>query len=107
MAFVVPPNAVHIGMGADYYDSGESSMSYGLEDITRYPVLFAELLRRGYSDEDVKKIFMSVAVKVRPSPEVEIVGLHAVRRFALAEHLISRRQAHLQRCNDLGGDVVL
>ncbi len=46
----------HIGMGADYYDSGESSMSYGLEDITRYPVLFAELLRRGYSDEDVKKI---------------------------------------------------
>lgn len=31
-------------------------MSYGLEDVTRYPVLFAELLRRGYSDEEVKKI---------------------------------------------------
>lgn len=46
----------HVGIGADYYDSGESSMSYGLEDVTRYPVLFAELLRRGYSDEEVKKI---------------------------------------------------
>ena len=43
-------------MGSDFYDSGESSMSYGLEDITRFPVLFAELLRRGYTDEEVKKI---------------------------------------------------
>ena len=28
----------------------------GLENVTRYPYLFAELLRRGYSDEDVMKI---------------------------------------------------
>jgi len=31
-------------------------MVYGLQDVTRYPYLFAELLRRGYSDEDIKKI---------------------------------------------------
>ena len=31
-------------------------MAIGLEDVTRYPYLFAELLRRGYSDDDVLKI---------------------------------------------------
>jgi membrane dipeptidase len=46
----------HIGIGADYYDVKESSMVPGLGNVTRYPYLFAELLRRGYSDEDVMKI---------------------------------------------------
>ena len=31
-------------------------MAEGLENVTRYPYLFAELLRRGYSDDDVLKI---------------------------------------------------
>jgi membrane dipeptidase len=31
-------------------------MAAGLENVTRYPYLFAELLRRGYSDEDLLKI---------------------------------------------------
>ena len=46
----------HVGIGADYYNSGEDSMAAGLENVTRYPHLFAELLRRKYSDEDVRKI---------------------------------------------------
>ena len=46
----------HVGIGADYYDDGRTSMAEGLENVTRYPHLFAELLRRGYSDEDVMKI---------------------------------------------------
>lgn len=46
----------HVGIGADFYDRGASSMAEGLENVTRYPYLFAELLRRGYSDEDVLKI---------------------------------------------------
>jgi len=46
----------YIGIGSDFFDSGETSMAYGLQDVTRYPYLFAELLRRGYSDEDIKKI---------------------------------------------------
>ena len=28
----------------------------GLEDVSKYPALFAELLRRGYSDNDIAKI---------------------------------------------------
>jgi membrane dipeptidase len=46
----------HVGIGADFYDEGAGSMVPGLENVTRYPYLFAELLRRGYSDEDVMKI---------------------------------------------------
>jgi membrane dipeptidase len=46
----------HIGIGADFYDAGRDSMAEGLDDVSRYPYLFAELLRRNYSDEDVRKI---------------------------------------------------
>jgi membrane dipeptidase len=46
----------HVGIGADFYDDGAGSMVPGLQNVTRYPYLFAELLRRGYSDEDVMKI---------------------------------------------------
>lgn len=46
----------HVGIGADFYDDGATSMVAGLENVTRYPYLFAELLRRGYSDDDVMKI---------------------------------------------------
>ncbi len=28
----------------------------GLEDVSKYPALFAELIRRGYTDEEIKKI---------------------------------------------------
>lgn len=46
----------HVGIGADFYSASDESMVNGLGDVTRYPDLFAELLRRNYSDEDVLKI---------------------------------------------------
>ena len=44
----------HIGLGGDF--DGISSVPDGLEDVSKYPALTAELLRRGYSDDDIKKI---------------------------------------------------
>lgn len=44
----------HIGIGGDY--DGITSTPIGLEDVSTYPALFAELLRRGYSEEDLEKI---------------------------------------------------
>ncbi len=45
----------HVGIGADFY--GEpSSMATGLEDTSRYPALFAELIRRGWNDEMLRKL---------------------------------------------------
>jgi membrane dipeptidase len=46
----------HVGIGADFYNAGKNPMAEGLDDVSRYPYLFAELLRRKYSDEDVRKI---------------------------------------------------
>jgi membrane dipeptidase len=46
----------HVGIGADYYDPGGPSMAEGLDDLTRFPYLFAELLRRDYSEADLRKI---------------------------------------------------
>jgi membrane dipeptidase len=46
----------HIGIGADYFDVKEATMVPGLGNVTRYPWLFAELMRRGYSDDDLLKI---------------------------------------------------
>jgi len=44
----------HIGLGGDF--DGISSVVQGLEDVSKYPDLTAELLRRGYTDQDIKKI---------------------------------------------------
>ena len=44
----------HIGLGGDF--DGITSVVVGLEDVSTYPLLVAELFRRGYTDEDVKKV---------------------------------------------------
>lgn len=44
----------HVGYGADF--GSLTNHPKGLEDVSRYPYLTAELLRRGYSDKQVKKI---------------------------------------------------
>jgi membrane dipeptidase len=44
----------HIGIGSDF--DGFTGAVRGLEDVSKYPDLFAELLRRGYSKDDIKKI---------------------------------------------------
>ncbi len=46
----------HVGIGADYFSGEPTYMAVGLEDVSKYPVLFAELLRRGYSEEELQKI---------------------------------------------------
>lgn len=43
----------HIGIGSDFDGGGGVD---GLEDVSKFPYLTAELLRRGYSDEEIKKI---------------------------------------------------
>jgi membrane dipeptidase len=44
----------HIGIGSDF--DGITMVPQGLEDVSKFPALIAELLRRGYSDDDIKKI---------------------------------------------------
>lgn len=45
----------HVGLGSDYDGVGDS-LPKGLKDVSTYPNLIAELLKRGYTPEDIQKI---------------------------------------------------
>src|SRR5512141_2072704 len=44
----------HVGLGSDY--DGNDRFPVGLEDVSTYPNLFAELIRRGWTDADLVKL---------------------------------------------------
>jgi membrane dipeptidase len=44
----------HVGFGSDF--DGLRFLPKGLEDVTGYPNIIYELLKRGYSEEDIEKI---------------------------------------------------
>jgi membrane dipeptidase len=67
----------HVGIGGDF--DGISEVVLGLEDVSKYPALFAELARRGWSDNDLRKL----------------AGENFLRVFAQAEAVAKR----LQRAN--------
>jgi membrane dipeptidase len=57
----------HIGLGGDF--DGITSVPQGLEDVSKYPFLTAELLRRGYTDEEIKKILGLNILRVMKAAE--------------------------------------
>src|ERR1700682_357961 len=44
----------HVGIGGDF--DGITEVIQGLEDVSKYPALFAELAKRGWSDGDLRKL---------------------------------------------------
>ena len=64
----------HLGIGSDF--DGISTTPEGLEDVSTFPVLIAELLRRGYSEQEVKNV----------------AGLNLLRVFRAAEKAAARLQ---------------
>lgn len=65
----------HVGIGSDF--DGISSVPVGLEDVSKFPDLLAELLRRGWSEADVKKV----------------AGLNVLRVMREAERVAREMQA--------------
>jgi membrane dipeptidase len=64
----------HVGIGGDF--DGITTVPAGLEDVSKYPALTAELLRRGWSDDDVRKA----------------LGLNILRVMRRAEEAAARLQ---------------
>ena len=64
----------HVGIGGDF--DGITAVPAGLEDVSKYPALTAELLRRGWSDDDVRKA----------------LGLNILRVMRRAEDVAARLQ---------------
>jgi membrane dipeptidase len=52
----------HIGIGGDF--GGVDELPVGLENVSTYPALFAELVRRGYSKADLAKIAQGNTLRV-------------------------------------------
>jgi len=46
----------HVGIGGDFYGQSGDDLVQGLEDVSRYPYLVAELLRRGWSEENIARL---------------------------------------------------
>jgi len=63
----------HVGIASDFW-GGETPV--GLEDVSKYPDLFAELIRRGWSDPDLRKL----------------AGENLLRAFARAETVAKHLQ---------------
>jgi len=64
----------HIGLGSDF--EGFHGATEGLEDVSKYPALLAELIRRGYGAEDIKKV----------------AGLNVLRAFRQVERIAAQLQ---------------
>ncbi len=58
----------HVGLGGDY--DGTSELPAGMEDVTGYPLLFAELIRRGWSDEELLKLAGGNVLRVLREAEI-------------------------------------
>ena len=69
-------------IGADY--DGMDSQPEGLDDVSKYPALFAELLRRGYSEGDVQKIAGRNVLRAMRGAETVAQRLQKARPPSLA-----------------------
>lgn len=67
----------HIGIGSDF--DGISAVPIGLEDVSTYVDLTSELLTRGYSDEDIRKILGKNLLRVMRAAEQTATRLQEQR----------------------------
>ena len=58
----------HVGLGSDFDGVGET-LPQGLGDVSTYPALLAELMRRGWSDADVAKLAGGNVLRVMAAAE--------------------------------------
>jgi membrane dipeptidase len=57
----------HVGLGGDF--DGTEDVTVGLEDVSTYPALFAELLRRGWTEPDCAALAGGNILRVMRSAE--------------------------------------
>jgi membrane dipeptidase len=67
----------HVGIGSDF--DGVDYTPVGLEDVSKFPQLFAELIRRGWSDADLKKLAGQNLLRVLRQTEATAARLQRER----------------------------
>ena len=74
--------ADHVGLGSDF--DGIDVGPAGLEDVSKYPDLFAELIRRGWTDADLGKLAGENVLRVMRQAEAVSKRLRASRPASTA-----------------------
>ena len=72
----------HVGIGSDF--DGIDQGPEGLEDVSMFPNLFAELIRRGWSDADLRKLAGENLLRVLRQAEAVSKRLQATRPASTA-----------------------
>jgi membrane dipeptidase len=72
----------HVGIGSDF--DGIERGPQGLEDVSKFPDLVAELLRRGYGDEDVRRVIGGNVLRVMREAEAVSARLQQSRPPSVA-----------------------
>ncbi|MEP7000800.1 MAG: dipeptidase [bacterium] len=72
----------HVGIGSDL--DGITETVVGLEDVSKFPMLFAELARRGWSDADLRKLAGENVLRAFKQAEVVSARLRKERPASIA-----------------------
>jgi membrane dipeptidase len=72
----------HVGLGSDF--DGIPDAPVGLEDVSRYPKLIEELMRRGFSDADCAKIAGGNVLRVLAAAEAVSASLREKTQASMA-----------------------
>jgi membrane dipeptidase len=67
----------HVGIGSDFW--GSTDEPSGLTDVSAFPALFAELIRRGWSDADLAKLAGGNVIRALGDAEAAARRLSATR----------------------------
>jgi membrane dipeptidase len=81
--------ADHVGLGSDF--DGTTGLPEGLEDVSTYPALTAELIRRGWADAEVEKLLGTNVLRVLRTAEA--VSRRLQRQRGASEVLIEQVDA--------------
>ena len=83
----------HVGIGSDFYGAPAGRMPQGLDDVSRFPYLIAELIRRGWRDEDLAKLAGGNVVRALAQAEAVAARLQKERpaSTAIIEELDAKR----------------
>jgi membrane dipeptidase len=68
----------HVGIGSDF--DGIDTVPVGLEDVSKFPELFAELIRRGWTDADLKKLAGQNVLRAMHAAEATAARLQKSRQ---------------------------
>jgi len=72
----------HVGIGSDF--DGITENVVGLEDVSTYPALFAELARRGWTDADLMKLSSGNVLRILKQAEQVSARLKKTRKPSTA-----------------------